>query len=334
MDKILLSHGGGGQEMNELINETIFKAFDNEILRLTNDSAILKMSEFDSSEMAFTTDSFVVKPLFFPGGDIGKIAVCGTINDLAMVGAEARYLSCALLIEEGFSLNELKIILSSMAKECAKNGVKIVCGDTKVLPKGGCDGLFINTSGIGKIVASGICTSSLKVGSKILLSGDIARHGSVVMALRDEFALSSELQSDCKSLKSVVLELINSGIKPLCLRDATRGGISAVLNEWANFSGFEIALQEEKIKISDEVMGICELLGFEPYELANEGTFVLAIEPKDEEKALEILRSFDKNASCIGEIVSDKSTVVTITNPYGASRVLMPPRGELLPRIC
>ncbi|RAZ56458.1 hydrogenase expression/formation protein HypE [Campylobacter hyointestinalis] len=330
MQKIMLSHGGGGEEMNKLINGLIFRIFDNEILAQSNDSAILNLS----GKLAFSTDSFVVSPIKFPGGDIGKIAVCGTINDLAMVGAKPRYISCGLIIEEGLGIDELKDILNSMKNTADEAGVAIVCGDTKVVSKGSCDKIFINTSGIGEIVTENIEVKNLKVGAKILVSADIGRHGAVVLASREELSLQSELKSDCKALKNVVLEILGCGIKPQCMRDATRGGISAVLNEWANFKGFELKIYEEKIKIKDEVSGICELLGFEPYELANEGTFVIAVDPKDEEKTLDILRKFDENANTIGEVVSDKKTGVIIENIYGSSRYLEVPKGELLPRIC
>ncbi len=326
-DRVLLSHGGGGEEMSELIDNMIFKAFDSEILEQRNDAAILE-------NLAFTTDSYVVTPLFFSGGDIGKIAACGTINDLAMVGAMAKYLSCSLIIEEGFLISYLKIILNSMAQVCRENCVKIVCGDTKVVPKGKCDGLFINTSGIGEIYKSPIKTENLEVGAKVLLSGDIARHGSVIMAARDEINMSSNLKSDSKSLKPVVKALLDEGVIPLAMRDATRGGLSAVLNEWASFNGVEILVKERDIKISNEVAGICELLGFEPYDLANEGTFVLAVKPQDEEKACEILKSFDSNAGQIGEITNRLKGRVILENIYGVTRFLEPPKGELLPRIC
>ncbi|NLY04099.1 MAG: hydrogenase expression/formation protein HypE [Campylobacter sp.] len=326
-DRVLLSHGGGGEEMSELIDNMIFKAFDSEILEQRNDAAILE-------NLAFTTDSYVVTPLFFSGGDIGKIAACGTINDLAMVGAMAKYLSCSLIIEEGFLISYLKIILNSMAQVCRENCVKIVCGDTKVVPKGKCDGLFINTSGIGEIYKSPIKTENLEVGAKVLLSGDIARHGSVIMAARDEINMSSNLKSDSKSLKPVVKALLDEGVIPLAMRDATRGGVSAVLNEWASFNGVEILVKERDIKISNEVAGICELLGFEPYDLANEGTFVLAVKPQDEEKACEILKSFDSNAGQIGEITNRLKGRVILENIYGVTRFLEPPKGELLPRIC
>ncbi|WP_086235792.1 hydrogenase expression/formation protein HypE [Campylobacter devanensis] len=327
MKKILLAHGGGGQEMNELINGLIFRIFDNEILAQSNDSAILNLS----GKLAFSTDSFVVSPTKFPGGDIGKIAVCGTINDLAMVGAKPRYISCALIIEEGLGIDELKEILNSMKSTADEAGVSIVCGDTKVVSKGSCDKIFINTSGIGEIIKESR-VENLKSGAKILLSGDVGRHGAVILANRNE--LNLDLQSDCKPLNNVVEALLNANIAPLAMRDATRGGLSAVLNEWAKACGRDIKISEESIAVSDEVMGICEILGFEPYELANEGTFVLAVEPQDEMKALEILKKFDPKSSTIGEILDSNKANVIIQNSYGASRFMEPPKGELLPRIC
>ena len=327
MKKILLAHGGGGQEMNELINGLIFRIFDNEILAQSNDSAILNLS----GKIAFSTDSFVVSPTKFPGGDIGKIAVCGTINDLAMVGAKPRYISCALIIEEGLGIDELKEILNSMKSTADEAGVSIVCGDTKVVSKGSCDKIFINTSGIGEIIKESR-VGNLKSGAKILLSGDVGRHGAVILANRNE--LNLDLRSDCKPLNNVVEALLNANIAPLAMRDATRGGLSAVLNEWAKACGRDIKISEESIAVSDEVMGICEILGFEPYELANEGTFVLAVEPQDEMRALEILKKFDPNSSTIGEILDSNKANVIIQNSYGASRFMEPPKGELLPRIC
>ncbi|WP_096020000.1 hydrogenase expression/formation protein HypE [Campylobacter lanienae] len=327
MKKILLAHGGGGQEMNELINGLIFRIFDNEILAQSNDSAILNLS----GKIAFSTDSFVVSPTKFPGGDIGKIAVCGTINDLAMVGAKPRYISCALIIEEGLGIDELKEILNSMKSTADEAGVSIVCGDTKVVSKGSCDKIFINTSGIGEIIKESR-VGNLKSGAKILLSGDVGRHGAVILANRNE--LNLDLQSDCKPLNNVVEALLNANIAPLAMRDATRGGLSAVLNEWAKACGRDIKISEDSIAVSDEVMGICEILGFEPYELANEGTFVLAVEPQDEMKALEILKKFDPKSNSIGEILDSNKANVIIQNSYGASRFMEPPKGELLPRIC
>ena len=342
MDKIMLACGGGGEEMGALINGLIFKVFDNEILARGDDSALLEIAGFSGdlagASLAFSTDSFVVSPREFAGGDIGKLAVCGTVNDLAMVGAKPLALSCALIIEEGFSYAELEKILQNMKKTADSAGVKIVCGDTKVVPNGACDGLFINTAGIGVAVRKAQI-ARLKAGAKILLSGDIGRHGATLMAARHN--MQSSLQSDCACLNGVVNELLSAGVDALCMRDATRGGLSAVLNEWANESKLSIRVYEEQIAINDEVLGLCELLGFESYELANEGTFVLAVEQKDETKALEILCKHNANATCIGEIINTDENgalkgkpCVILQNAYGASRFLEPPKGELLPRIC
>ena len=212
--------------------------------------------------------------------------------------------------------------------------MSVVCGDTKVVPKGKCDKIFINTAGIGEIVCEGVELKNLKAGAKILISGDVGRHGGVVLAAREEFELGLDLKSDCKSLKEVILKLLSAGIKPQTMRDATRGGLSAVLNEWAKFSKFDILVFEENIKVADEVMGVCELFGFEPYELANEGTFVMAVDESQAEETLKILREFDKNAMIIGEVLEAKNERVIIENAYKSRRFLEPPKGELLPRIC
>ena len=248
-----------------------------------------------------------------------------------MVGAKPRYISCALIIEEGLGIDELKEILNSMKSTADEAGVSIVCGDTKVVSKGSCDKIFINTSGIGEIIKESR-VGNLKSGAKILLSGDVGRHGAVILANRNE--LNLDLRSDCKPLNNVVEALLNANIAPLAMRDATRGGLSAVLNEWAKACGRDIKISEDSIAVSDEVMGICEILGFEPYELANEGTFVLAVEPQDEMKALEILKKFDPKSNSIGEILDSNKANVIIQNSYGASRFMEPPKGELLPRIC
>lgn len=371
-EKILLAHGGGGEEMNELIGGLIFSVFDNEILRANNDSATLcvksnsvltnsakqganceEKGASNEVKIAFSTDSFVVSPAEFSGGDIGKIAACGTINDLAMSGAAAKFLSCALILEEGLEVEFLKKILTSLATECAQNGVKVVCGDTKVVPRSACDKVFINTSGIGEFWGEPLSVSRLKSGAKVLLSGDIGRHGAVILAERE--GLKSALKSDCASLKAVVGALFEAGLSPLCARDATRGGLSAVLNEWAEASGRDILILEEEIAVQDEVKGVCELFGFEPYELANEGTFVLCVEAAEAEKALEVLQRFNKNARLIGEICQSqesqflpdftlaaspsktplkKRAAVILKTLYGSQRFLEKPKGELLPRIC
>ncbi len=324
--KITLSYGGGGKETNKLINELFYKYFDNEILTKSEDAAIIEGSE----RLAFTTDSFTVSPIFFNGGDIGKLSIVGTCNDLAMMGAKPKYLTCGFMIEEGLEFEELEKIVKSMAEELKKTGAKIVAGDTKVVPAGSVDKIFINTSGIGEVIRPGISASNLKKGDKILVSGDIGRHGTVIMAHR--YGVETELKSDCKLLWDEVKALIDAGLDIKALRDATRGGISAVLNEWSEASGVGIEIEEEKLPISDEVVGLCEIFGFEPMDLANEGTFIVAVSEKDALKAEEILKSFNQNASIIGEVTDDDKVI--LKSPWGTKRVIELPKGELLPRIC
>lgn len=324
MKNISLAHGGGGEEMNELL-DGIFKIFNNDILNAANDAAIL-------GNIAFSTDSFVLNPLFLDDEiNIGKLCVCGSINDILMVGAKPKYLSLAFILEEGFEIKKLNKILQSIQKECFKAGVLVVCGDTKVVPKGKGDEIYINTTALGEIIAKKE-TKNIKAGLSVLVSGDIGRHGASVLIKRNQ--LEADIKSDCKILNKEVLELLENNVKVIAMRDATRGGLSAVLNEWAKQSGNDFLIFEEKIIIQDEVLGLCELFGYEAYELANEGTFVLCVEKEDEQKALEILRKYNKNANIIGEVLKEKASRVILQNSFGAKRFLEVPKGELLPRIC
>ena len=324
--KITLAYGGGGEETNKLINGLFYKYFSNPLLEAAEDAAVVELN----SKAAFTTDSFTVSPIFFNGGNIGKLAIAGTCNDLAMMGAKPEFLSCGFIIEEGLEFEELEVIVKTMADELNKVGAKIVCGDTKVVPSGSVDKIFINTSGIGKVVKENISAHNLKEGDKIIVSRDIGRHGSVVMAHRYE--VQTNLKSDCKVLWEEVKALIDAGIDIKALRDATRGGLSAVLNEWTIASNVAIEIEEEKIPISDEVVGLCEIFGFEPMDLANEGTFILAVNENDAKKAKEILKKFNKNAEIIG-VVKEGEKVI-LKSPYGSKRYIELPKGELLPRIC
>ncbi|EAJ0314577.1 hydrogenase expression/formation protein HypE [Campylobacter coli] len=324
MKNISLAHGGGGEEMNELLTK-LFKIFDNEILNANNDAAIL-------GNLALSTDSFVLSPIFLDDEvNIGKLCVCGSINDVLMVGAKPKYLSLGLILEEGFELEKLERILKSIKEECEKCGVMLVCGDTKVVPKGKADEIYINTTALGEIISKKE-SKNIKAGLSILLSGDIGRHGASVLIKRNE--LEADIKSDCKALDKEVLELLEKDIKVVAMRDVTRGGLSAVLNEWAKQSGNDLLIFEEKIIIQDEVLGLCELFGYEAYELANEGTFILCVEKEDELKALEILKKYNVNASIIGEVLEEKKARVILQNAYGAKRFLESPKGELLPRIC
>lgn len=329
MKEIKLAHGNGGEENNQLINEVFYDAFKNEILQKSEDAAVI-----EDGKLAFSTDSFTVSPLFFAGADIGKLAVCGTCNDLAMMGAKPKYLTCSVIIEEGFNIDELKKIVESMKIELEINGAHVVSGDTKVVPRGSVDKIFINTTGIGQIEYEGISSNNINSLDTILVSGEIGEHGATIFASREGIELSSGLKSDCKSLYPIVKALIDSGIKITALRDATRGGVSAVLNEWAKQSNVCIEVKEEDIPISQEVQGLCEILGFEALSLANEGTFVLAIDSNDEQKALEVLQKYNSNAAILGQVTNKHIGKVILHSAWGTSRFLEMPSGELLPRIC
>ena len=328
---ITLAHGNGGAENNELITKVFYKAFKNDILSKSEDAAVIQ-----NGTLAFSTDSFTVSPLFFNGANIGKLAVCGTCNDLAMMGAKPKYLTCSVIIEEGFEIRELEKIVKSMKDELEVNGVIVVSGDTKVVPKGAVDKIFINTTGIGEILYKGISSNNITENDLILVSRDIGAHGATIFAAREGMDLETSLKSDCASLYPQVKALIDSGIKITALRDATRGGVSAVLNEWAKQSDICIEIEEEKIPICDEVKGICEMLGFEAMSLANEGTFVLAIPNEDALKALEVLQTFEysKTASIIGKVTQQYEQRVILNSQWGTKRFLDVPTGELLPRIC
>ncbi len=326
---ITLAHGNGGVENNKLISKIFYKAFKNDILDKSEDAAII-----EGGRLAFSTDSFTVTPLFFAGADIGKLAVCGTCNDLAMMGAKPKYLTCSVIIEEGFSVDELEHIVSSMQKELEVNGAQIVSGDTKVVPKGSVDKIFINTTGIGEILQSGISSNGITEDDVILLSRDIGCHGATIFASREGIELSSSLMSDCISLYPTVKSLIDEGIDITAMRDATRGGVSAVLNEWAKQSNICIEVDETKISISDEVTGLCEILGFDAMSLANEGTFLLAVKKEEAQRAEQILKIFNKNASIIGKVTNLHPKKVIINSAWSTQRFLDMPSGELLPRIC
>jgi len=332
MKQVQLSHGGGGEEMNRLIHDLFYKSFNNDILSSAEDAAVLK----PEGTVAFTTDSFTVSPIFFKGGDIGKLAVAGTVNDIAMMGAKPLWLSSAFMIEEGLPFEELEQIVQSMAKELQKSGAKIVCGDTKVVPKGSVDKIFINTSGIGEVLVGGISAHNLAVGDAIIVSRDIGRHGAAIMMAREGIDLESDLKSDCETLWPAVEALIDAKVKIKAMRDATRGGLAAVLNEWAEASNICIEVEEEQLPVCDEVRGICEMLGFEPYDLANEGTFILAVDAAGKETALEALNkySFCSNAAVIGTVTDKKPGKVILQSSWGSNRFLELPKGELLPRIC
>jgi hydrogenase expression/formation protein HypE len=331
MKHVTLAHGNGGEENSILIEALFYKNFDNAILRQAEDAAII-----EEGKLAYTTDSYTVTPLFFKGGDIGKLCICGTCNDLAMMGAKPKYLTCAMIIEEGFAMDELETIVTSMKKEAAMNDVRIVSGDTKVVPKGSVDKLFINTSGIGEVVRKGISSSKIAPDDVIIVSGTIGQHGATIFLEREGMASSQTLQSDCRSLWPQVQALIDADISIKAMRDATRGGVSAVLNEWAKQSNVCIEIEEDKVPLSEEVKGVCELMGFDAFELANEGTFLIAVENKDANRVVELLQNMkgSAKAAMIGRTSDRYPEKVVLKTPYGTSRFLDLPTGELLPRIC
>lgn len=326
---VTLAHGNGGEENNELIKKVFYKHFKNEILEKSEDAAVI-----DGGRLAFTTDSFTVTPLFFSGGDIGKLAVCGTCNDLAMMGAKPKYMTCSVIIEEGFSMRDLEKIVKSMKVELEINGAMVVSGDTKVMPKGTIDKIIINTTGIGEIEHKGISASALKEGMSILVSRDVGSHGATIFSAREGMELESDLQTDCASLYPQIKALMDANINIVALRDATRGGLSAVLNEWAKASNVCVEVVEESIPVQDKVQGICEMLGFEAVDLANEGTFLLCVPKVDELKALEILQQTHKTSALIGTVTHQYEGKVILKSSWGTKRFLDLPTGELLPRIC
>lgn len=333
-EKILLAHGSGGKLMHNLINELFVKKFNNPILAKLDDMAVLTLKE---SRLAFTTDTYVVNPLFFNGGDIGKLAVCGTVNDLAVSGAEPKYLSAAFVIEEGFLLNDLEKILNSMCEAAKEAKIEIVTGDTKVVERGGADKLFINTAGVG-IIPEGIdiSGSNAKVGDKVIVSGTIGDHGIAVLGEREGFNFKSTVASDCAPLNHLIKEMTETSKKIRCLRDPTRGGLASTLNEFAVQSNVSIRIKEENVPVKEEVLGACEMLGYDPFHVANEGKIVAIVAPEDTEKVLEVMRrnKYGKDATIIGEVAGAPKGKVVLETLIGAARILDMLTGEQLPRIC
>ncbi len=331
MKSVTLAQGSGGVESNKLINDVFFSRLKNDILLSAEDAAVFKIE----GKSAFTTDSFIVSPIFFAGGDIGKIAVCGSCNDLAMMGARPKYLSLSLIIEEGFAISDLEKIADSIAVELEKNGALVVTGDTKIAPRGSVDKIFINTSAVGEVLIDGISCKNIKAGDKIIVSRSIGEHGAAIFSAREGIELVSSLKSDCASMWPTVSKFIEAKAEIIAMRDATRGGVAAVLNEWCASSSVSMDIDEDSFTVLPEVAGVCELLGFEPFSLANEGTFVMAVRGGEDE-ILNILKSdeFTKNAAIVGEAVDDGKKRVILKNGYGTRRILEYPTGELLPRIC
>lgn len=328
---ILLAHGGGGKLMNQLISEMFHPVFGDP-QAIPHDAAALTLSHH---KIAFTTDSYVVNPLFFRGGDIGSMAIYGTVNDLAMSGARPLYLTASFILEEGLPMSTLWEIVQSMQAGAEKANVKIVTGDTKVVDQGKGDGIFINTAGVGVIEHDlEIHARSIQPGDQILLNGDLARHGIAIMAQREGWEFEEAIESDSAPVASTILELLNAGINLHCARDLTRGGLASALNEIATSSGLASSISETEIPVQDNVAGACEILGLDPLYIANEGRFILFVPPADVEKALSILQGVNPQAQVIGEVSSEKKAVVTMKSVMGTTRVVDMLSGEQLPRIC
>ena len=332
--RVLMAHGGGGRLMRQLIEEMFLTAFGNPVLNLMNDAAVLK---FDSSSMAITTDSYVVQPLFFPGGDIGSLAVFGTVNDLAMCGAKPLFLSVGFILEEGLPMETLWKVVRSMKASAERTGVQIVTGDTKVIDTGNGDGLYINTTGIGKVSPGvNIGPAQVQSGDVVLVNGDIGRHGIAVMAEREGLKFESTLLSDCTPLADVVEELIDSGVNIHCLRDLTRGGLAAGLIEIAHSAKMPIHVLESSVTVQENVHGACEILGLDPLYVANEGRFVAILPKSHMEKAKTIIEKHfpESPPTIIGSVKEGIEPMVTIESSLGSCRILDLPSGEQLPRIC
>jgi hydrogenase expression/formation protein HypE len=332
--QVLLAHGGGGKLMHQLINRMFLPVFHNPLIEAQHDASVFDVG---GQRLAFTTDSYVVRPLFFPGGDLGSLAVHGTVNDLAMSGARPLHLSAAFIIEEGLPMETLWKVVSSMQQAARRAGVQIITGDTKVVDKGKGDALFINTAGIGVLEHSRtIAPQSVRAGDQILLNGDLGRHGMAVMSAREGLEFESAIESDSAPVADLVLELISAGIEIHCLRDLTRGGLTSALTEIAGSAGVSMLIEEKSVPVREDVRAACEILGLDPLQVACEGRFAAFVAAQDAERALTILRAHpDGFGACrIGEVTAPGAAPVLLRTTLGSRRVLDLPSGEQLPRIC
>ena len=337
--RITLSHGSGGRAMHELISELFVAAFDNPLLAALEDQARLPLRDFDpgGDRLALTTDSYVVSPLFFAGGDIGRLAVSGTVNDLAVGGARPQYLTCGMILEEGLELAVLRRVVESMRATAESAGVCIVTGDTKVVPRGSADRLFINTAGVGVIPAGrDVRASRAGAGDVIVVNGFIGDHGAAIVDARGELALESSVASDCQPLNGLVEAMFEACPDIHCMRDATRGGVATVLNEFARASGSCLHLHEAAIPLRDEVRGVCELLGFDPLYLANEGKLVALVPREHADALLSAMRAHPagRDSAIIGEVTEAPARSVVLHTRLGAQRMVDMLVGDQLPRIC
>lgn len=333
-DTVLLAHGSGGSYSRRLIEEVFAKAFSNPFLAPLNDQAVFSLS---AKNIAFTTDSYVVKPIFFPGGDIGKLSVCGTINDLAVGGAEPVYLSASFIIEEGLAMDELRHVVDSMARTAIDAGVSIVTGDTKVVERGKGDKLFITTTGIGVINGPVLGPANIRPGDAVIVSGSMGDHGIAIMTHREGIQMDSPVESDCAALHTLVKDILSAVPSDVrAMRDPTRGGLATVLNEFAASADCSITIREEDLPVKEAVRGACEILGFDPLYLANEGKLVAVVAKGFAEAALSAMRShpLGKDAAIIGTVTEAPKGKVLLETSIGNRRIIDMLSGEQLPRIC
>ena len=336
---INLAHGSGGKAMRDLIEDVFLGAFDNPVLAAMEDQAVFSLAELarHGDRLAFTTDTFVVDPLFFPGGDIGTLAVAGTVNDLAMSGAVPLYLSCGMVLEEGLSIEVLRRVVASMQRTAQLAGVTIVTGDTKVVERGAADKLFINTAGVG-IVPHGasISAKNAKVGDAVIVNGYLGDHGTAILIARNQLGVECGVASDCQPLGRLVVAMLAVCPEIHCLRDATRGGVATVLNEFAESSNVAIRLNEAALPLREEVKGACEILGLDPLYLANEGKLIAIVPREKADQVLAAMRAHPagKHAAIIGEVTEEPAGVVVLHTVFGGQRIVDMLVGEQLPRIC
>lgn len=335
MDIITMDHGSGGKKTYDLINNIFYKYFNNDILLQQGDSSILKNI---NERLAVTTDSFIIKPIFFPGGDIGKLSICGTVNDLAVVGAKPKYITVGFIIEEGLNIKTLKTIVKSMAKEAGEIGVKIIAGDTKVVERGSGDKIFINTTGIGIIEENHRllgCNNIIK-GDKVIINGTVGDHGMCIFNEREALVFDVDIKSDCSSLNGLIKDILDVSDNIKVMRDPTRGGLGTTLNEITQASNKSIVLNERDIPIKDEVNSMGEMLGFDPLYMANEGKVIVIVSDDDAKKVLEEMRKnpLGKDSKIIGEVIDDNRSRVYLKTKIAGTRILNMLEGELVPRIC
>ncbi|WP_341525247.1 hydrogenase expression/formation protein HypE [Nostoc sp. UHCC 0302] len=336
---ITLAHGSGGKAMRDLISDVFVNSFDNPILSQLEDQATFNLISLlqHGDRLAFTTDSYVVDPLFFPGGDIGELAVYGTVNDLAVSGAKPLYLTCSVILEEGFAIETLRRVVTSMKAAAQKAGVQIVTGDTKVVHRGAADKLFINTAGIG-VIPQGVSISAhnIQPGDAVIINGELGNHGTAILIARGELALETNIESDCQPLHSLVETILQVCPKVHAMRDATRGGLATVLNEFALSSNIGIRLDEQSIPVREEVKGVCEILGLDPLYLANEGKLVVVVGRENAKNVLSAMQSHPagKDACIVGEVIPSPPGIVLLKTAFGAERIVDMLVGEQLPRIC